>query len=353
MLVKKMMKKRVAVAMSGGVDSSLTAHILQERGYEVFGATMRLSAESDESVRDAQAVAADLGIEHYVFDFADIFSEKVIDYFLNEYRNGRTPNPCVECNRYLKFAAFWKKAEERGADLMATGHYIRMKEINGNFIVLKGIDEQKDQSYMVYHLGQKQLRRCLFLLGEYTKAEVRSLALKYGIRTADKPESQDICFIPDGNTQKYLMNRMPKLSKRGKIVTQHGEVLGEHNGAAFYTVGQRRGLGVAYSEPLFVTDVNIGENEVIVGTAEEVYSNGLEAGCVSWLSDDLFDGRRRADVKIRYSKSSAPAEIVELGGGRVKVTFFEPQRAITPGQSAVFYDGERLLGGGIIERCLK
>lgn len=343
------MKKRVAVAMSGGVDSSLTAALLQKQGFDVFGATMLVSEESEADAEEAKAAADDLGIEHFTFDFKQLFHDKVIKYFLQEYLQGHTPNPCVECNRHLKFGAFWESAVKLGAEFMATGHYVRSeKRPDGKYVLRKGIDEIKDQSYMLWHLQQNILTHCIFPLGGYQKSEVRKIAVQHNLKVADKPESQDICFIPDGDYRQYLRKKLPGAGKKGKIVDVNGNVLGEHEGLPFYTVGQRKGLGIAYKEPLFVVRLDADRNEVIVGTNSEVFSQELTVSGVNWIDGNKMDGKVQAEVKVRYSKKAAQAEIVSTGNNECRIIFVEPQRAITSGQSAVFYDKDRLLGGGII-----
>lgn len=345
------MKKKVAVAMSGGVDSSLTALLLKEQGYDVFGATILVTADSQPVVDEAAAVAGDLGIEHHIFDMTDIFRKNVIDYFLIEYEQGHTPNPCVECNRHLKFKAFWQEAAALGADLMSTGHYVSCETGDDDIMKLrKGIDEAKDQSYMLWHLDQAILKRCLFPLGKMTKHQVRKLAGEKGLTSAGKKDSQDICFIPDGDYRRFLLERRPDIGTKGRIVGSTGRYFGEHNGLPFYTVGQRKGLGIAYSEPLFVTGLDAGRNEVIVGTAEQVFSSEMEIKDLNFISGKLPVDPFRAEVKIRYSKKAAPADIVYLGDQRAKIIFEVPQRAITLGQSAVIYNGDYLLGGGIIDK---
>ena len=345
-----MKQQRAAVAMSGGVDSSLAAFLLRERGYDVFGATMYLTPESEEAVKEAKQAADDIGIEHYVFDMQALFREKVIESFAGMYKSGRTPNPCVECNRYLKFPAFWQAAADCGADFMATGHYVQLQRsaATGKLELFKGRDDRKDQSYMLYHLDQGILEHCIFPLGGYLKEEVRNMAAELGLRSAGKAESQDICFVPDGDYSSFLERLSGKSMPEGDIVDSLGNVLGRHKGICSYTVGQRKGLKIARGEPLFVLDIDGARNEVIVGAANEVFSDGLVAEGISWIDGETLKKEIRAEVKIRYSRSSAAARILPAGNNQVRVLFDQPQRAVTRGQSAVFYAGSRLLGGGII-----
>ena len=349
------MKKKVAVAMSGGVDSSLCAALLQEQGYEVLGITMRLSDDSREmnsvssAATDARRVADFLGIEHVVADFRTLFSDKVVDYFLTEYLTARTPNPCVICNRFLKFGELFSFAREKGADFLATGHYVRVeKEEDGAFALKKGRDEKKDQSYVLYRLPREILSHILFPLGSYRKEETRALAQKLSLPVANKAESQEICFVPEDDYKAYLSQHRPHRFRAGDIVDMQGQILGQHRGLPFYTIGQRKGLGIAAAHPLYVIALDEANNRVIVGRNEELYASSLFASDVNWLMEEPTQ-EISVHAKIRYGSREVQANVLPLEDGAVKVSFLEPQRAVTPGQSVVFYSGERLVGGATIE----
>lgn len=350
-----MNKQKVAIAMSGGVDSTAAALILKERGFNIFGMTMKLFEESENTVAEAKRAAAELNIEHVTLDLSAEFKKHVTDYFVNEYARGCTPNPCVECNRFLKFGAFWEEAKKRGADYMATGHYVRIQKDkqSGKFELLKGNDSAKDQSYMLYHLNQEILAHVLFPLGELSKSEVREIAGKNELTAAKSKESQDICFIPDGDYRKYYCAHSTLPIKKGKFVLTTGETLGTHQGIHAYTIGQRRGLGIAYTEPLFVVDIDAAKNEVILGTASEVFASGVIVENVSFIDGDELNEKKNAEVKIRYAHKAVSAELIPNGEKSVKVVFAQKQRAVTRGQSAVFYAGDKMLGGGIITYAIK
>ena len=349
------MKKKVAVAMSGGVDSSLCAALLQEQGYEVLGITMQLSDDSREmngvssAATDARRVADFLGIEHVVADFRTLFSDKVVDYFLTEYLTARTPNPCVICNRFLKFGELLSFAREKGADFLATGHYVRVeKEADGSFALKKGRDEKKDQSYVLYRLPREILSHILFPLGSYRKEETRALAQKLSLPVANKAESQEICFVPEDDYKAYLSQHRPNCFRPGDIVDMQGKILGQHRGLPFYTIGQRKGLGIAAAHPLYVIALDEANNRVIVGKNEELYASSLFASDVNWLMEEPTQ-EISVHAKIRYGSREVQANVLPLKDRAVKVSFLEPQRAVTPGQSVVFYSGERLVGGATIE----
>ena len=350
--------------MSGGVDSSVTAALLKEQGYEVIGISMQVwdyskftpadgekfgACCSLDDIHDARRVAEQIGIPFYVVNFEEEFQRLVIDDFVAEYLRGRTPNPCVRCNQWIKFELLLKKARELAADFLATGHYARItREACGRFRLLKGVDEGKDQSYFLFTLKQEQLSATLFPLGGMTKQEVRRLAAGYGLRVAEKGESQEICFVPDNDYVRFLEEVRGEEPLEGDIVDSRGNLLGRHNGTYRYTVGQRKGLGIAHPHPLYVLGVDIARNEVIVGGRDELLGDGLIAADVNWIAlppDSVIE----ATCKIRYRHRPVPCRIEPLPGNRAEVRFLKREKAITPGQAVVFYDGDEVLGGGWIE----
>ncbi|NPV09265.1 MAG: tRNA 2-thiouridine(34) synthase MnmA [Anaerolineae bacterium] len=347
--------------MSGGVDSSTAAALLVEQGYDVIGLMLRLWSEVEpgvestnrcctpEAVEEARAVAHHLGIPFYLINAEGQFRREVVDCFIEEYSRGRTPNPCVVCNRRVRFGFLLDYALMLGAERLATGHYARVRRsATGLFQLWRGADREKDQSYMLHALDQQQLARALFPLGELTKAEVRQLAAERGLRVADRPESQDLCFVSDGDYRRFLSRWAPETARPGPIVDRKGRRLGTHRGLAFYTVGQRRGLGIAAPEPLYVVELRPAENAVVVGTAAELGRSHLTASPMHWIEGRPESDCLRAEVQIRYRASPVPASIT-VDGDRVHVTLDRPLRDITPGQSAVLYQGDRCLGGGPIE----
>lgn len=363
-----MNKKKVVVAMSGGVDSSLTAALLVEQGYDVIGITMRLSEESRDfecndrgccslaSVDDARKVAEVIGIPHYTVNFKEAFKKDVIDYFLADYAKGWTPNPCIACNRYMKFGLLLDKTLELGAEFLATGHYARIEQDEtGRYLLKKGVDTHKDQSYALYHLNQQTLRHFLLPLGGMTKVHTRELAEKFNLPVAHKPDSQEICFVPHDDYKAYLKDKNPACLKKGNIVDINGNILGKHDGVPLYTIGQRKGLGIAASEPLYVVALDMKKNQVIVGGANDVFATGLIASDLNWIAIDGLAAAetREYKAKIRYGKKEGAAKITMLKDGKLKVDFAEKQRAVTPGQSIVFYDGDTVVGGGVIEQAIK
>ena len=358
---------RIAVAMSGGVDSSVTAALLTEQGHDVIGITMRVwdpstcgvfeedaeaSCCSPDDVRDAGRIADQLGIPFYVVNFEDEFRRLVISDFISEYYRGRTPNPCIRCNELVKFGLLLEKARDLGADFLATGHYAQVeKGDDGFFHLLKGLDPKKDQSYFLFALSQEQLARTLFPLGGLTKLEVRALASRFELRVAEKGESQEICFIPDDNYVRFLEAEKDAENLSGAIVDQQGNVLGRHHGTYRYTVGQRRGLGIAWKEPLYVLGVDAKRREVIVGPHEELLKEGLRASNVNWLMPKPTT-EFASSCRIRYRHQAVPCRVIPLPDNRVEVHFTEKEKSVTPGQAVVFYDGNRVLGGGWIEEGL-
>ncbi len=363
-----MIKKRVVVGMSGGVDSSVAAALLLEQGYEVIGITMRLSEESREqeeddhsccslsSVEDARRVCRHIGIPHYVMDFTALFREKVIRYFLDDYAAGRTPNPCIACNRYVKFEGLLDRATEIGAEYVATGHYARIERgQDGRWLLKKGVDTRKDQAYVLYHLNQHTLAHFLMPLGTWTKDRTRAFAERLGLPVAHKPDSEEICFVPHDDYAAYLRRMEPECLKPGNIVDTSGRVRGHHEGVPLYTIGQRKGLGIAAEHPLYVVRLDQQRNEVVVGGAGEVFSGGLVARDLNWIAIDALEAPRTVYAKVRYGKNEQKAVIYPQADGSVLCRFAAPVRAVTPGQSVVFYAGEErdtVVGGGIIERAL-
>ena len=351
------MEKVIAVAMSGGVDSSLTAAMLLKQGYKVFGITLWLWVSGtpyDEvplAVTDAKKMCDFLGIEHHVIDARDVFYENVVDYFVKEYAYGRTPNPCVFCNKNIKFDLMLNRALELGATHMVTGHYaqVNYNEDTGLYELHKGVDPTKDQSYVMYNMNQRILSHLMFPLGGQCKTETRKLAAEYDLPVAKKPDSVDICFLPHGNYQKLVVEEMKTKPKSGNIVTEDGEILGKHTGIFNYTIGQRKGLGIAYKHPLYVIGFNGERNEVVVGPNERLFTNRMICKFYNFL-DDTIHKELKAEGKIRYAANPSPCTARILDDDTMEVIFDEPQRAITPGQSVAFYNGTQLLGGAVIDR---
>ena len=353
------MSKKVIVAMSGGVDSSVCALLLKQQGYDVVGITMQIWPAPDdqgraccslEAVSDARSVAGRLEIPFYVFNFQEEFKYNVIDYFCREYLCGRTPNPCIVCNRHLKFESLLNKALAMDADYIATGHYARIlwDEASGQYNLLTGLDSSKDQSYALYSLNQHQLEHTMFPLGTYTKQEVRQLAEEAGLPVSSKAESQDICFVPDGNYGDFVDSYSGLEKHTGLFRYSNGEYLGPHKGIHHYTIGQRKGLGLAMGHPVYVTGIDADSNTVWVGENQELFRDRLIAEDVHYISPSPLNSPTELTVKIRYSSQPVPALIITRDNNRAEVKFHSPQRAITPGQAAVFYDGEQVLGGGTI-----
>ena len=360
-----MAKKRVVVAMSGGVDSSVAAALLKEQGYEVTGVTMNLFSLPPEycrsenlrsccgwkAVEDANRVANILGITHYVADLRKDFEEKVITDFCEQYAQGRTPNPCIRCNQHVKFKSLMDRAEKLGADFLATGHHARVEydAQKKRYLLMKGKDREKDQSYFLYPLSQEQLSRTLFPVGNFTKKEVREMALRMGLPVAQRIESQEICFIPDKVYASFLQERIPQAFQPGPIVDTKGRLIGQHKGVARYTIGQRRGMGIAASHPLYVIKIQHNENRIVVGPNEKLYHRNFLASKIHLVSSENITQPLTVKAKIRYKHKEAKAIVKPVEKNRARVKFGKPQRAITPGQSVVFYDGDVVVGGGIIE----
>lgn len=354
------MKKKVVVAMSGGVDSSVTAALLKNEGYEVVGIFMHNGVLSDDqntksccSLRDAQdarEVAYQLGIDFYSLDFSKEFG-KIMDYFVNEYLSGRTPNPCVRCNTYIKFGALLNYANLVGAHYIATGHYAQIVKNNNRFQLKEGVDKQKDQSYFLFELSQEQLSRTLFPLGQLTKDEVRKLAQKFSLKTALKPESQDLCFTANNNLKQFIDSKLQSKNVEGNFIDTQGNKIGNHKGYVYYTVGQRKGLGIAKGIPLYVKSINPISKEVIVGTREEILFRKVKVEGINFCSiEPLRVGSIiEIDAKIRYKHPKSPALLKVLTSNCIELEFREPQPAVTPGQAACFYDNDVLLGGGWIK----
>lgn len=342
--------KKVMIGMSGGVDSTVAAYLLKTNGYDVTGMTLSLCKENENDSSDAKAVADKIGVAHICGDMTELFSKCVKGDFVKCYKSGGTPNPCIVCNKHIKFGAMLDYALEIGMDYIATGHYARVeKNQNGRYILLKSKDLSKDQTYVLYSLTQKQLSHVLFPLGELSKSEVREIAEKNGFVNAHKHDSQDICFVPDGDYAAFIERYTGESFPKGNFVDLNGNVLGEHNGIIRYTIGQRKGLGIALGKPAFVCAKNVGENTVTLGENSDLFSSVLTAHDVNLITCDSIDEPMRVLAKVRYNQKEQPATVVSIGEGRIRVEFDEPQRAISKGQSVVLYDGDAVVGGGIID----
>jgi tRNA-specific 2-thiouridylase len=353
--------KKVVIAMSGGVDSSVAAALLQEQGYQVSGMMLRLWSEpgkedsnrccTPDSMSQARRVAARLGIPFHVIDAKELFRNTVVQYFLESYARAETPNPCLLCNRQIRWEYLFQHAIAIGADYMATGHYVRKRQTpNGTYELLRGIDPAKDQSYVLHVLTQQKLAQALFPIGEYPKTEIRAIAARLGLSVAQRPDSQDLCFLAGEDYRNFLRRNAPQTLQPGPILDETGKEIGRHEGLANYTIGQRKGLGIASPVPLYVLAKQAGQNALVVGSAESLGSRNLTATEINWLAGSPPPGGAfRAHIKTRYTAQQAPGLVIPSADGRqAQVQFDAPQRDITPGQAAVFYEGESVLGGGII-----
>lgn len=343
------------VAVSGGVDSATALLLLMNQGFDVEGITMipfgsELVPDATASeAEDAKKLCESLSVKHHSFDLSKQFREKVIEDFINSYAFGETPNPCVVCNRYLKFGALAEQAFSLGAEYYATGHYVRVKQSGSRRVIVRASDPEKDQSYVLWSLTQEQVSRFIAPLGEYSKKEVREIALQNGLNVASKGDSQDICFIPDGNYRAFLDRIVGSTDKEGDFILKDGTKLGRHSGQRCYTVGQRKGLGIAYKEPLYVIGRDMEKNTVILGNNNDLFTKSFYVRNASFSALDFPNGKVNCEVRIRYRSPFVKAALTPVGEGKLLVETAEPVRAVTPGQSAVFYDGETLLGGGVIK----
>lgn len=361
---------KIIVAMSGGVDSSVAALLVKQGGWEAMGANLRLYSNEDagvpeaefpgqrtccalDDVNDARSVAARLGIPFYVFNFKEDFRREVMDRFVTAYERGETPNPCIDCNRYIKFARLFRRAEELGCDGIATGHYARVcrDEKSGRWLLKKGLDAAKDQSYVLYALTQQELSRLLLPLGGLSKGEVRRIAEENGFVNAGKRDSQDICFVPDGDYAAFIRRYADKQYPPGLFVGTRGEVYGEHKGIVNYTVGQRKGLSLSFPQPMYVCGIDVPGNRVVLGRHEELFSRTLTAEDINLISVESIPQPMRVKAKVRYRHAEQPATVVQTGEDQLRVVFDEPQRAVTRGQALVLYDGDTVVGGGTIKEA--
>jgi tRNA-specific 2-thiouridylase len=355
-------KKKVVVGMSGGVDSSVAAYLLKEQGYDVVGVTMQIWQDEDNTVveenagccglsavDDARRVANSLDIPYYVMNFKKEFEENVIQYFVNEYKQAKTPNPCIACNRFVKWESLLERSISIGADYIATGHYAKIIQFdNGRYGLRQSATIQKDQTYALYNLTQEQLKRTLMPVGEYTKEEIRNIAEKISLRVANKPDSQEICFIPDNKYANFIEEYTGDKILPGNFVDINGKIIGKHNGIINYTIGQRKGLGLSLGKPAFVVEIRPDTNEVVIGDNKDVFAKGLIANNLTFMPFEKLEGEMELEAKIRYSHKPAKCKIKMRDNDTLECIFEEEQRAITPGQALVLYDGEIVVGGGTI-----
>ena len=351
---------KALIAMSGGVDSSLAAKLMIDAGYECIGCTMKLYDNEDagisrahtccslDDVEDARSVAYKLGMPYYVFNFKDGFRENVINRFVEAYENGKTPNPCIECNRYMKFEKLFERAAILGCDYVVTGHYARIEYDGEKYLLKKAVDDTKDQSYVLYSMTQDELKHTMFPLGGMCKTEVRKIADENDFINADKPDSQDICFVPDGDYAAFLERYTGHTYPQGNFVDAQGNILGKHNGIVRYTLGQRKGLGIALGKPAYVTAINTKDNTVVLSDEQDLFTTSFTCDNFNWISGEAPTEAITCKVKVRYRQKEQTAKVQPQPDGTVKIEFEEPQRAITPGQAAVLYDGDIVLGGGTI-----
>lgn len=356
-----MSKKRVMIGMSGGVDSSVAAYLLKQQGYEVIGVHMKLWQEEEETeedrrccsisaVEDARKVCAKIDIPFYVFNMKDIFRKKVVDYFIEEYFKGKTPNPCIACNKHIKFDAFLKKAKALDCDFVATGHYTRISfdDKYNRYVLKKSETDEKDQTYALYNITQDQIKNVLTPLGDYTKDQIRKIASEIGLITANKPDSQEICFVEKDNYVDFLKTHSDKKISKGNFVDKEGKILGKHEGIVNYTIGQRKGLGIALGKPAYVLGIDAKTNKVIIGENQDLFKKTVFAEDINLILFEEFEEGLCVEAKIRYNAKPQPAKMYHEKNGKIKIIFEEAQRAVTPGQSLVIYKDEYVVGGGII-----